>query len=390
MSETLPLTDSGWDQEEIDAMVRVIESGQFTYGPEVKSYEKEFASYFGSSHAVAVNSGSSANLLALEAIALDFPMEKRHDLEVVVPAIGWGTTYFPIHQAGFALRIVDVDSETYNIDIDEFLEAIGPQTAGVMVPNILGNPAELSKIRQICDDENLFFIEDNCESMGASVDGKFAGTFGDIGTFSTYFSHHMNTIEGGSVVTDRQDLFERMMSQRSHGWIRELSPKNSVHDKTGNEFDDAFTFVLPGYNLRPTEFTGALGLIQLSKLQRMIDNRRTNAANLFESFQGGPFSLQKESFRSSWFGFGITINDLSDIDRRAVISRLGERGIATRPLVGGNILRHPVRDRLRIANPNAILPNSDRIHRRGFMIGNHGRDLKNALDLVNDTLSEFS
>lgn len=272
-----PLATSSWDAAEYAALQGVIESDRFTMGPKVAEFERQFAQYFGSRHAVMVNSGSSANLIAIAAAVLDPRNEISRGDEIIVPAVSWATTYYPLHQYGLKLRFVDVDVNTLNMDLDRVEEAITPRTKGIFAVNLLGNPIDYTRLSSIAEKHNLVLWEDNCESMGAQFQGKFAGTFGQMGTFSTFFSHHISTMEGGVIVTDDARLYQMMVSLRSHGWTRELPTENHVHTKTGNHFDDLFRFVLPGYNVRPLEMSGALGLEQLAKVPELVSGRQSNA-----------------------------------------------------------------------------------------------------------------
>lgn len=191
-----PLAADTWGKEEYGAIDRVIKSNRFTMGPEVEKFEEEFADYFGSKYAVMVNSGSSANLIAISAIILSDNYDINYGDEVIVPAVSWATTYTVIHQCGLKLRFVDIDLNTFNLNLDDLENAITENTKAVFAVNLLGNPNDFDRLLKICDDNNLILIEDNCESMGAKYNGKYAGTYGVCGTFSTFYSHHMATMEG--------------------------------------------------------------------------------------------------------------------------------------------------------------------------------------------------
>ena len=190
------LASSTWGSEEISALNKVVDSGKFTMGSEVLRFEADFARSVNAGFSVMFNSGSSANLALLAALRyLKKPMFSPGD-EIIVPAVSWSTTYYPVHQLGGVLRFVDIDPTTLNIDPNRIEEAINENTRGIFVVNLLGNPAHWDKINEIAKKHNLFVIEDNCESLGAELNGKFTGTFGLGGTFSTFFSHHISTMEG--------------------------------------------------------------------------------------------------------------------------------------------------------------------------------------------------
>ncbi len=186
-----------WGDEERAATGRVLKSGRYTMGPEVEAFERAFAEYHGRRHAVMVNSGSSANLVAVASLfhKKDRPLERGD--EIIVPAISWSTTYHPFQQYGLRLRFVDVEPDTLNIATDALEKALTPKTRAIVAVSILGNPAALDRVRAFADEHGLYFLEDNCESLDAELNGKKTGTFGDIGTFSFFFSHHSSTGEGG-------------------------------------------------------------------------------------------------------------------------------------------------------------------------------------------------
>ncbi|PVE18913.1 DegT/DnrJ/EryC1/StrS family aminotransferase [Arthrobacter sp. Bz4] len=382
-----PLATSTWDGREIAALHDVIEGGRFTMGPKVRQFEDQFARFFGSRFAVMVNSGSSANLIAIASAVLDSRNDLNPGDEIIVPAVSWATTYYPLQQYGLKLRFVDIDIDTLNINLDLIEEAITPRTKGIFAVNLLGNPIDYVRLMEIADRHQLIVWEDNCESMGSSVAGKKSGTFGQMGTFSTFFSHHISTMEGGMILTDDEKLRQIMISMRSHGWTRELPDDNLVYPKTGNEFDDLFRFVLPGYNVRPLEMSGALGIEQLNKLPELIEGRRANAALFVERFAGlENVRIQQETGKSSWFGFSLVLEGALSGKRAEVVRAFSTAGIECRPIVAGNFTRNPVMARLDSVVPDA-LPAADKIHFDGLFVGNHHYPIPGQLDLVFETLA---
>ena len=384
-----PLATTTWNDAEINAMQQVISSRNFTMGARVRSYEGEFADMFGASHAVMSNSGSSANLLALGAMRYSsFGQSSARD-EVIVPAVSWSTTYYPVTQMGYTLKFVDIDPNTLNAPASGIEAAITKKTAGIVAVNLLGNPSELDQLREIADAHNIFLIEDNCESLGAKLNGKMAGTFGEIGTFSSFFSHHISTMEGGVSVTDNLELAQVMTSLRAHGWTRELPDENHVLDKSGNQFDDLFRFVLPGYNLRPLELEGAIGSEQLKKIAGIIQGRRENHktfASLMEQFP--MIKTQSEIGESSWFGFSLILTEGTSGHRSKLVDILTSHGIASRPIVAGNFTRNPVMRHLKHASiPD--LPNADQVQENGLFIGNHHYEMAEEFNLLETALMEF-
>jgi CDP-6-deoxy-D-xylo-4-hexulose-3-dehydrase len=280
------LASSSWGAEELDALRRVIDSGRFTLGEEVQRFEQMFAAKFGVRHALMVSSGSTANLVGVAALFYRKERPLRRGDEVIVPAISWATTYYPLQQYGLRLRFVDVELDTLNIDVSRLEQALTPRTRMVVAVSILGNPCALDVLRAFCDRHGLVLFEDNCESMGATLNGKPCGTFGDLGTFSTFFSHHISTMEGGVLVTDDTELYHLARSLRAHGWTRDLPADSAVFEKKEDDFYEAYRFILPGYNARPLELSGAVGVEQLKKLDAMVETRRKNA-QLFVSLMKG-------------------------------------------------------------------------------------------------------
>ena len=382
-----PLTAGSWDRREAAALQRVIKSGQFTMGGEVRRFEQRFAKAVGSRHAVMVNSGSSANLLAIAAMLYRRRGPWRRGDEVIVPALSWSTTYFPVHQHGLRLVFVDIDPTTPNLEPARLEAARSPRTRAVFVPNILGNPADLRAIQDFCSRHGLDFIEDNCESLGASLDGRQAGTFGLMGTFSTFYSHHISTMEGGVVVTDDEELRDILVCLRAHGWTRQLGAGNKVARKGRDPFAESFRFVLPGYNVRPLELSGAVGVEQLRKLPAILRQRRANARVFRELFgDDARFQPQVEHGRSSWFGFALTVRGSGRNARRGMLAALRKAGVEVRPVVAGNFLRNDVIARLDHRVVGAM-PGADAVHDRGFFLGNHPYDLGKELRVAHRALA---
>lgn len=385
-----PLATSTWDDAEISAMQEVIQSGHFTMGEKVREFESRFAAHFGSKYAVMSNSGSSANLLALAAVRYSSFQPSPEKIEFIVPAVSWSTTYYPISQLGFRLKFVDIDPLTLNLDVERVREAITSKTAGILAVNLLGNPASLKELQVLACQEGLLLLEDNCESMGATLNNKAAGTFGLIGTFSSFFSHHISTMEGGMCLTDSEELAQVMTSLRAHGWTRELPDENHVFNKTGEKFDDLFRFVLPGYNLRPLEISGAIGVKQLEKLPNLVLERRRNAAVWLDSMSGvRGFRTQEENGSSSWFGFSVVLEGPLKGHRTSLVQLLSAKGIECRPIVAGNFTRNPVLEHLNYASFTDF-PNADELHTDGLFIGNHHMDLSEDIREIAKVLSEFS
>jgi CDP-6-deoxy-D-xylo-4-hexulose-3-dehydrase len=302
-------------------------------GKRVLAYEEAFARYIGTKYAVACNSGSSANLLMVAAYTLKFGKGTA-----IVPSVSWSTSYSPFQQYGWKLVFLDVDRETLNYRPVDLWRAVEKyEDPVVLAVNLLGNPNDFNAFPR-----KVHVLEDNCESLGAEYDGRKTGSFGLMASHSTFFSHHICTMEGGVVTTNDKDLYQMLLSLRSHGWTRGLPNSNGP-----------FEFIYPGYNVRPTEIQAAIGLEQLKKLPRFIDARRDNA----KSF---PFKTQKETGKSSWFGFAVFGADCDRV-----------KGFAeTRPVVSGNFTRQEVIKHYDYEIMGS-LENADYIHDHACFIGNH-------------------
>jgi CDP-6-deoxy-D-xylo-4-hexulose-3-dehydrase len=384
-----PLSSTTWDHSEIQAINEVIDSGNFTMGLQVAEFEKEFASYAGGKYSVMVNSGSSANLVLLSACR--YMKEPRFNPgdEIIAPAVSWSTTYYPIDQNGATIKFVDISSDSLNIDVSKIEEAITARTKAIFVVNLLGNPADWEALEKIAQEYNLTLLEDNAESLGGAIGDKKLGTFGFGGTHSTFFSHHMSTMEGGLVVTDDEVLYQTMKSVRAHGWTRDLPDQNHVYNKTGSRWDDLFRFVIPGYNLRPLEIEAAIGRMQLKKLPNFIDARRKNAAYFLDQTKSfSSVSTQVENGSSSWFGFSLVLKDKYLGKRAKLLEILESAEIESRPIVTGNFTRNPVIKHLSHA-PLEKYPSADLIHDNGLFVGNHHYNLRDKIDLLCEALADF-
>ncbi len=386
MTNRYALATSTWDNKELNAIQSVIDKDIFTMGDSVKQFEDDFSKFLGKKYCVMVSSGSTANLIATAALFYTKnPMLKRGD-EVIVPAVSWSTTYFPLQQYGLKLKFVDIDLDTLNYDLESLESAITDKTKMIMVVNLLGNPNDFDKINEMIKDKNIFILEDNCESMGAEYKGKQTGTFGVMGTFSTFFSHHMATMEGGFVTTDDEELYHILLSLRAHGWTRNLPKENHVSNKSNDWFEESFRFVLPGYNVRPVEMSGAIGIEQLKKLPSFLKQRRENAKLFVELFKDHKdFMIQKDIDNSSWFGFSLIIKPTSILKRKDVIAQLEESKIDCRPIVTGNFTKNEVMKYFDY-QIHSELKNADYLHDNGLFIGNSQVCLEKEIELLKKVL----
>jgi CDP-6-deoxy-D-xylo-4-hexulose-3-dehydrase len=350
-------------------------STRVTMGAEVRAFEALWAARCGRKHGIMVNSGSSANLLALAALVETGRLSPGD--EVLVPAVGWSTTLFPVAQAGLVPVIVDVDPATLNIDPASAAAARGPRTRAVMAVHLLGQPAALDAFG------DLLVIEDACGAHGARIGGREVGGFGAAATFSFFFSHHLTTVEGGIVVCEDDDLADALRSLRAHGWVRERHDRAAL-EAQNPEIDPRFLFVSAGYNLRPTEMAAAFGRVQARRLDAWVERRRANHAAWCALLSDIPgVTVLPEAPGTSHAGFAFPI--LVDEDRRGCMAALEAIGVETRPISGSNLARQPAFSRVPARTP-VPLPVADAVHTRGFFVGNsqafgraHGERLAAAL-----------
>lgn len=381
------LCDNPWDKEEIEAINSVIESGMYTMSKNVAEYEKQFAAHFGSKYAVMVSSGSTANLLGIAALVYSGRLPRGS--EVIVPAVSWSTTYFPLEQFGMKLVFVDIDKDTLNMSVEHVRRAITSSTKMIFAVNLLGNSNDFDELTKICNDNGIILAEDNCESLGATYKGKALGTIGVFGSYSTFYSHHMCTMEGGVTVTDDKELYEYMLAIRAHGWTRNLPKDSTIYQKKDDPFYESFNFIVPGFNLRPLEMEGAIGLRQLKKIDVMINNRRRNAEYFMERMKEFPeIRLQKEVGESSWFGFSMVLTGRLAGKRSELVKAFERAKIECRPIVAGNFTRNTVIKYMNYFIPETLV-NADEVHFDGLFIGNHSHTNRAQVDYFVSVLQQY-
>lgn len=382
------LAYSTFSEEEKNAMYEVIQSDRFTMGEKVKKFEEEFANFFGKKYAIMVNSGSSANLIGVASLFYKKENPLKKGDEVIVPSISWATTYYPLQQYGLKLKFVDVDLYTLNYDIEKLKKAVSDKTKMIVTVSVLGNPNYFDEIEKICKEKDIILFDDNCESMGAEYKGRYTGTWGLINTFSTFFSHHISTMEGGLILTDDYEIYCLCKSLRNHGWTRDQDENSPIFEKKEDDFFEAYRFILPGYNVRPTELQGALGSVQLKKLPDFLEIRRKNAEVFKEFFQNDErFIIQKEVGKSSWFSFTMIVHPESGLDRERVLNKLKEAGIEFRIITGGCFLEHDV---IKYFNYEEFeeIKNARYAHYNGWFVGNAPVDLRKEIEYLYKTLKK--
>jgi len=379
----VPVSGRVYDARDMQMLVDSALDFWLTTGRFNTEFEQKLAARIGVRHALTVNSGSSANLVAFS--ALTSPRLKARQMkpgdEVITCATGFPTTVNPVLQNNMVPVFVDVDIPTYNIDVAKIEAAIGPRTRAVMVAHTLGNPFDVRAIRKLCDAHGLFLIEDCCDALGATVGGKHVGTFGDIGTLSFYPAHHITMGEGGAVFTNNANLNKVMESFRDWGRDCYCAPgKDNTCNKRFNwklgdlpkGYDHKYIYSHLGYNLKITDMQAAVGVAQLDHLDGFIAARRRN----FERLRAGLSALEEflilpeatPGTEPSWFGFPITLREKSPIDRHALLLKLQEKNIGTRLLFGGNLVRQPYMAG-RAYRISGALTNADIVVDRTFWIG---------------------
>ncbi len=389
-----PLISQSFDDREIIATVDALLSGRLTLADQVRSFESRFAEIVGARYAVMVNSGSSANLLALAAASN--PARKRRLLagdQVLIPAVCWSTSLWPIVQMGLEPVFVDASPETLNVDLEDLRRKITKKTRAVMAVHILGNAAPMADVVKVVSDHGLLLIEDTCESLGSRFRDRYLGTLGDFGSYSFYYSHHITTGEGGMVVCQSLEDYDLLKCLRAHGWSRELSNREEI-ERANAEIDPRFLFVNMGYNLRPLEVQAAFGHCQLDRLARMNENRNANRARIISALQAHPkwrgqlqFPVAPKDVESVWFGFVALLDPTIAHHHGRYLRYLSARGIENRPVVSGNFTRQPAIRLLGIPCDPREFPGAEEISRRGFFAGLHTEPLsREKIDRVADIM----
>ena len=370
-------------------MINLVDSSLdfwLTYGSYSKQFEKKLANYLGVRWTFLVNSGSSANLLAFYTLTsplLGDRQVKRGD-EVITVAAGFPTTVAPIVQYGAIPVFVDMELTHFNIDVTQLDKALSPKTKAIMIAHTLGNPFNLRAVKEFCDKHNLWLIEDNCDALGSTYDGKPTGTWGDIGTSSFYPPHHMTMGEGGATYTDNPLLKKIMLSMRD--WGRDCWCESGIDNTCGCRFSQTFGTLPKGYdhkyvyshfgfNLKVSDMQAAIGVAQLEKFPSFVEKRKENYKKLYEGLkdiQELNLVEAQENSDPSWFGFMITLKDSVKFTRNELVEHLENANIQTRNLFAGNMIRHPMFNSMIHGTDYRVigdLPNTDKIMNDSFWIG---------------------
>ena len=378
--------DSPISIEDMYSAIEVILSGQITMSEITKKFEKEFAKFVGSKFALMVNSGSSANLLAF--FSLINPLQKnkiQFGSECLIPGLCWSTSLWPIVQTNLVPKFVDINFDTFNLNINEVKKNITKKTKVICAVHILGNSTNMSKLTKIAKENNLILIEDSCEALGSKYNNKYLGTFGKFGTYSFYVSHQITSGEGGMLVCNDPEDYRIAHQLRSHGWDRGFEK-----DK-----NNKFNFINSGFNLRPTDINAAIGYSQFKKLNRYKKIRQQNRDKIISHLISSKnwnnqfsFLEPNENLKPSWFGFPIIISKELTSKKTEFLKFLNKKNIETRPIISGNFLNQPSVNLYNLNKAKKILKNCQDLEERGFFIGLHTEPIsKNNLDyLVNNLL----
>lgn len=399
---TVPVSGKVLDPEDLAALVDSSLDGWLTAGRFTKEFERKLARFVGTRSSVFVNSGSSANLVALSALTSPKLGKRRlvEGDEVLTVAMGFPTTINPILQNRLRPVLVDVELGTYDAKPDMLEEAIGPRTRAIMMAHTLGNPFDLGVVRRLCDEHKLWLVEDSCDALGSTYDGKRTGSFGDTATVSFYPAHHITTGEGGAVFVKSPLVKKQVESFRDWG--------RDCYCETGNDntcqkrfewqlgdlplgYDHKYIYTHVGYNLKATDMQAALGLSQLDKLESFVEARKKNFAHLYSRLDGAVGLILPRATPNSdpsWFGFPITLDPELDVDREELLRHLDSRKIGTRLMFAGNITRQPAYRNVdfRVVGE---LTNSDIVMKRTFWVGVYPGLTEPMLDYIADTILDF-
>ena len=378
-----PLLDNAFTKKDLKEGIKVLKSEKLTMGKITKNFEKIFAKKIGAKHALMVNSGSSANLLMLSTLVNPlFKNSLKINDEVLIPAICWSTSLWPIVQLGLKPIFVDVDLSTLNISIKDLKNKISNKTKAIMCVHVLGISSDMDEIKKICKKKKILILEDTCESLGASFNKSSLGTIGEFGSYSFYYSHQITSGEGGMVVCNNTKNYNILKSLRSHGWSRDTIFHKEYKKKYKN-LDDKFLFINSGYNLRPTEIQAAIGLSQFKKLKQFKNVRNLNRNKIISYLKNSnkwknqfQFIEVYEKIKPSWFGLAILINNEFLNKKKKFFDFLDQKRIETRPILSGNFLNQPAAKLYKL-DKQKNFPNADDIQKRGFFIGLHTKKITN-------------
>tara|TARA_B100000795_G_scaffold1478_1_gene1019 strand:+ start:240 stop:1451 length:1212 start_codon:yes stop_codon:yes gene_type:complete len=383
MNLKYPLLSNAFSSNDINEGIKVLRSKRITMSKITYKFEKFFARKMGAKYAVMTNSGSSANLLAISCLTNPLSKNKiQASSEVIIPAICWSTSLWPIIQNNLKPVFVDVELGTFNIDIESIEKKITKKTKAIMLVHVLGTSANMTKLMQIAKKYKIDIIEDTCESLGAKYNNKQLGTFGRFGTYSFYYSHQITSGEGGMILCNDTKDYNILKSLRSHGWSRDTNLHTNFKKKFNN-LDERFLFIGPGYNVRPTEIQSAIALNQFKRLNQFIKIRNINRNKIINNLKKNDkwknqfsFVEVESNIKPSWFGLPILINKKYSYVKKEFLNYLSKKGIENRPIISGNFLNQPAATFYNFKSTKNDFKNADEIEERGFFIGLHTNNIK--------------
>ena len=384
-----PLALASYEVDEVMGAIESMASFRTTMWSKTLEFEKRFASRFGSSQAVMVNSGSSADLLIAFALRDSRFGGLEVGDEVLAPAVTWPTQIWSLIMAGFQVKLVDVDPTTLNMSVEDLEAKIGPQTRAISVVHLMGNTTELDKVQSLATKHGLVIVEDSCEALGTKWRDADVGSFGLASSSSFFFSHHITTMEGGMITTNSEELAEHLRLLRAHGWTRNLQRQPAP----ALGMDARYTFADWGFNVRPTELSSAFGLVQLGRFDSYQEEREQAALyalGRIKESEGylSPMLVMSET-TCSWFAFPIMVDPAAPFSRDDLVAHLEKNRIETRPIVAGNLGHQPAMEKVQGVSVGE-LPGADQVHEQGFYLGLHPiAALRNEFERVWDVISVF-
>ena len=362
------LHEDALNEKDLAEGLKVLISRQLTMSNKTKEFEEYFKKKLGLKYCLMVNSGSSANLLAF--FALVNPKKRNHLMigdECLVPAVCWSTSLWPVIQAGLKPKLIDVDINSFSLNLKIIKKNVTKKTKAIMLINVLGNCSEIDKIKNFANKNNIYLIEDNCESLGSKYKKKYLGSYGDFSSFSFYYSHQITSGEGGMVACKNKADYELLKVLRAHGWDRDIKKINSRKQ---------FNFINSGFNLRPLEISAAIGLNQFKRLSEMMQIRSYNRNRLISELKSSnswknqfTFFNPSKNLKPSWFGFPLLIDKKFLHNKEEFLNFLNLKGVETRPIISGNFSKQDAIRLYKIDYNKKNLVNSDDIDSRGFFIG---------------------
>ena len=369
-----PLVENPFDSDDIKKGINVLKSKQLTISTQTHNLEKFFSTKFKSKYSLMVNSGSSANLLALQCLINPYRANrlKKGD-EIIIPTLCWSTSLWPIIQSNLKPVFVDIDKETLNIDTKKIEKKITKRTKAILLVHVLGNSCNMDHIMKLKKKYNLILIEDTCESIGSKYKNKYLGTFGEFSSFSFYTSHQISAGEGGMICCKNKKDYNILKSLRSHGWSR-----GTTYEKKFSKLkllDSRFIFFNSGFNLRPLEVSAAIALNQLKRSEKLEDLRNMNRNKIISMVKKNKiinnkiyFFEKNKNVKPSWFGLPIKISNTCKKNKKIIVDSLEKSGIETRPIISGNFTKQPASIKYKL-NIKEKFKETDDMYKKSFFIG---------------------